>query len=451
MQDMTPPGRVAQPMIASVEPYICPTYARAETEKLWPQVWQIACRSEEIPMVGDYVTYDIVDESIIIVRTAPDAINAYYNVCLHRGRRLAKGCGHTNQFYCRFHGWSWTLDGENREMLDREDWGEALDAENLRMKQVKIDIWGGWVWINMDPDCEPLQVFLAPVILRLNPFDLDKMRYRWRQWLIFPSNWKVAIGAFIESYHLFASHPQLLRNPTGRRSWTRAEGRHSWHGDAGMRGGEAKPAAGLNAARGQEGVDPRIAVAEDLAELWESLNAATTETFVNVSKRLVDELPAGATLEQVGAHLLTAARIDDAARGVVWPEVTIEQMIAGSAIWHVFPNTVMIVGLTSALCYRVRPSGADPDSCIFEVYVVERFPAGQEPRTEWVYEPDPSEEKWRLILAQDFQNMPEVQRGMKSRGFPGIRPNPSQEHSVVHFLKNLADYMETGAPRPIRT
>jgi phenylpropionate dioxygenase-like ring-hydroxylating dioxygenase large terminal subunit len=439
----------AQPVIAPVAPYISPDYARAESDKLWAQVWQIACRAEELPKVGDYVTYDIMDESIIVVRTAPAQISAYYNVCQHRGRRLTTGCGHTNQFYCRFHGWRWDLEGENIFVLDREDWGEALACENLRLKEVKVDIWGGWVWINMDPDCEPLLDYLAPLVTRLGPFELDKMRYRWRQWLVFPSNWKAAIGAFIESYHLYASHPQLLRNPTGRRFWTQLGGRHSFHGDAGPRGGDEQRSGGLSAPRGREGVDPRVAVADDLEMMWETLNATTTETFVKASKRLVEELPEGVTMAEVGAHLLHAAKADDAARGVIWPELTQEQMIAGSAIWHVFPNSVMIVGLTTALCYRVRPNGNDPDSCIFEVYVIERFPEGQEPKTEWVYEPDPSEERWRLILAQDFQNMPEVQKGMKSRGFPGIRPNPSQELSVVHFLQNLADYMGTGAPQPI--
>jgi phenylpropionate dioxygenase-like ring-hydroxylating dioxygenase large terminal subunit len=442
-------GTSAQPVIAPVDPYICPDYARAEGDRLWAKVWQIACRVEEIPNVGDYVTYDIMDESIIIVRTAAETISAYYNVCQHRGRRLTAGCGHTNQFYCRFHGWSWDLGGENTFVLDREDWGDALTCDSLRLKQVKVDNWGGWVWINMDPDCEPLQTFIAPLVARLDPFELETMRYRWRQWLVFPSNWKAAIGAFIESYHLHASHPQLLRNPTGRRFWTRTEGRHSYHGDAGPRGGEEQVSGGLSAARGQEGIDPRVAVAEDLQMMWETLNATTTETFVKASGRLVDELPPDATIAQVGAHLFVAAKADDAARGVIWPELSEEQLVSGSAIWHVFPNTVMIVGITTALCYRVRPNGSDPDSCIFEVYVIERFPEGEAPRTEWVYEPDPSEEKWRLILAQDFQNMPEVQKGMKSRGFPGIRPNPSQELSVVHFLRNLADYMDTGAPQPI--
>lgn len=437
------------PMIIPVEPFISPEYARAEGEKLWPRVWQVACRVEEIPNVGDYVTYDILDESIIVVRTAADEIAAYYNVCQHRGRRLTKGCGHTAKFYCRFHGWSWDIDGRNTFVLDREDWGDALEDDDIRLKTVQVDTWGGWVWISMDPKCEPLADYLAPIDTLLDPFELDRMRYRWRQWLRFPCNWKAAIGAFIEGYHAAASHPHLLRGGLGQLGWCRVHGRHASHGSAGLRGGDSKPGGGVTSARGRPDLDPRVAVAEDLAMVWETLNSVTTETFVNASRRLVDELPPGATMEEVGRHLMASARRDDAARGVIWPEIDPAYLAEHSVIWHLFPNTVMILGLTTALCYRARPDGHDPDSCIFEVYVIERFPEGQEPKTEWIHAPEPSKEHWRLVLSQDFQNMPEVQKGMKSRGFSGARPNPLQEETVTHFHRTLAEYMDTGAPVPI--
>ena len=440
---------VEKPVVVPVAPYISPDYARAEGEKLWPKVWQAACRVAELPKVGDYVTYDIMDESIIVVRTADDRIEAYYNVCQHRGRRLTAGCGHTNQFYCRFHGWRWNLRGENTFVLAPEDWGEALTPDTIRLKPVQCDSWGGWVWINMDPDCEPLLDYLKPVSPMLDAFELDKMRYAWRQWLYFPCNWKSAMGAFIESYHVAASHPQLLRGGPRIRFWSRAEGRHSWHGGGGPRGGEEKQMGGLASARGQAGQDPRTAVANDLAMTWETLRAVTTETFVNAAKRLVDELPEGSSMEEVGQYLFGAAKSDDAARGVIWPEIDPAHLAACGIDWHIFPNTVILPSITTALCYRARPHGDDPDSCIFEVYVLERFPEGEEPKTEWVFQPDASEERWRLILSQDFQNMPEVQKGMKSRGFMGPRPNPVEELPVVHFHRVLADYMGTGAPEPI--
>jgi phenylpropionate dioxygenase-like ring-hydroxylating dioxygenase large terminal subunit len=102
-------------------PYYEPKYVTLEKEKLWPNVWQVACRMEEIPNPGDYVTYSIADESIIVSRLDDKSLRAYYNVCQHRGRRLTEGCGNAKNFYCRFHGWRWNLDGSPREVLDRDD------------------------------------------------------------------------------------------------------------------------------------------------------------------------------------------------------------------------------------------------------------------------------------------------------------------------------------------
>jgi nitrite reductase/ring-hydroxylating ferredoxin subunit len=443
------PGETSTtPVVIPVEAYVSRDYAQAEKDKLWAKVWQVACRLEEIPKVGDYVTYDILDESIIVTRTAPDKIAAYYNVCLHRGRRLTEGCGHTAQFYCRFHGWRWDLNGENAFVLDREDWGDALTPENLRMKQVKVDTWGGWVWINMDPDAEPLADYLAPATTMLAPFELEKMRYRWRQWLYFPCNWKTAIEAFNESYHLDATHPQRTKWGTTK-NWSKAAGKHTWHGMGAPRGGAARAGEGFGAVRSQEGQDPRVTAMEQVVSIYETVNATTTQTFVDVAKRLLDDLPADTSPQEVGRHLMTRAREIDAARGVEWPVIDPAYFGVVGHDWHLFPNTVFLPALTTALSYRARPNGDDPNSCIFEVYVIERFPEGEEPKTEWVYEPDPTEEKWRLILSQDFQNMPKVQQGMKSRGFPGPRPSPEQELAIIHFHKMLAKYMGTGEPEPI--
>ena len=86
-----------------------------ECERLWPRVWQMACRLEEIPAVGDYVEYEILDKSVIVVRTEPDTVKAFHNACRHRGMRLVEGRGNAAQgFVCPFHGWCWNADGSNR-------------------------------------------------------------------------------------------------------------------------------------------------------------------------------------------------------------------------------------------------------------------------------------------------------------------------------------------------
>lgn len=437
---------IRTPQIIPVEAYLSVDYARAENEKLWPKVWQVACREEELENVGDFVTYDILDESIIVVRSAPDTISAYYNVCPHRGRRLTKGCGHARQFACKFHGWRWGIDGENKFVLDPEDWGNALTADNLRLKQVKVGTWGGFVWINMDPDCEPLEDYLEPATHLLAPYELHRMRYAWRQWTIIECNWKTALEAFNESYHTDATHPQFVKFGSIR-WWSKAEGKHSWHGTGAPRGGDIAGGAGMASIIAKEGQDPRVAISNRAALVWEQMKATTTQTLVDAAARLKDELPESVQPDEVVAHWLAIAAQADAERGVVWPQIKTEDMLAAGHDWHLFPNTIILPSVNCALGYRSRPNGYDPDSCIFEVYALELFPDEKAPTTQWVHVP--RLEDWTKIPTQDFGNMSEVQRGMKSRGFDGPRPSPIQELPVTHFHKILAEYMGTGRPCPL--
>src|SRR5207245_847508 len=93
--------------------YISREFLDLEMERLWTRVWQVACREEEIAEPGAYVEYTIGDQSILVVRSAPDEISAYTNSCLHRGTRLAEGTGSfaRGRIQCRYHGWCDALDG----------------------------------------------------------------------------------------------------------------------------------------------------------------------------------------------------------------------------------------------------------------------------------------------------------------------------------------------------
>jgi phenylpropionate dioxygenase-like ring-hydroxylating dioxygenase large terminal subunit len=111
----------------------------------------MACREEEIPKVGDFYTYDIVDQSIIVIRTAADEIKAFHNVCPHRGRTLTEGCGHAARLFCKYHGWNWKIDDTDAKVVDWHEWApEDLTDEDLNLMPVKVGCWGGWVYINMD-------------------------------------------------------------------------------------------------------------------------------------------------------------------------------------------------------------------------------------------------------------------------------------------------------------
>lgn len=291
----------------------------------------------------------------------------------------------------------------------------------------------------------PLRDYLEPAATMLDPFRLGDMRCKWRKWLHFQCNWKVAMEAFNETYHVATTHPQF--NKFGNfRGWAAAHGKHSNIGyDAPTDLAETKSKIRLGT-----GADPRISTAEMQLYTLVETNATTTKTLVEAAQRLVDELPEDAPADQVLSHWLTSARRDDAARGVIWPTIDPEHLANSGTAWQIFPNFQIGRGLTTALCYSARPHGYDPDRCIFEAACYELYPKGEEPQTEWVYAP-PDDPNWRSVLPQDFSNMAAVQQGMKSLGFRGPRPNPYMERSTANLHRNLAEYMGTGAPRKLAT
>jgi nitrite reductase/ring-hydroxylating ferredoxin subunit len=436
------------PYTIPVEAYISPKYAREEHEKLWTKVWQNVGRVEELAEVGDYLTYEIVHDSVIVIRTAPGELKAFYNVCSHRGRPLVDtppgqhdGRGNGRAFVCSFHGWTYNMDGQCIHVTQREDWPEgSLTEENTRLGPVKVDTWGGWIWINLDPESVPLREYLEPAATLLDPFQLENMRYRWRRWLVFDCNWKIALEAFMETYHVPHTHPEFM--PFGSfLGWAKAQGNHSnigYDAPKGMDENKAKLRIGT-------GPDARISTAELQNFTWENSNTNTTETLVNAARRLVEELPEGTPAPDVLRHWLDSAKATDAARGVVWP--TVDPAVVGQSgtAWQMFPNFQIGHALNNMLCYSARPYGDDPDKCIFEAAVYELYPNNEGPETEWVFTPEDSE-GWRTVLPQDFSNMAAIQQGVKSRGFSGPKPNPYRERSVVNLHHNLARYMGRGEP-----
>ncbi|WP_145205782.1 aromatic ring-hydroxylating oxygenase subunit alpha [Sphingobium sp. B2] len=436
-----------QPKLLETEPYLSREYLKLERDRLWRRVWLQAARLEEIPNVGDFVTYEILDDSVIIVRSGTDQVRAFHNVCVHRGRRLIdippgarNATGNRNRFICGYHGWNFGLDGAASNIACRQDWQGKLTPENTALGQVRVDCWGGWIWINLDPNCEPLRDYLEPAASVLDHFELQNLRYKWRRWGVFDCNWKVAIEAFIETYHVPATHPEYMKFGVYQ-GWGRQEGLHSSLGyDA---KGENKGRLRLGS-----GKDARKATAEMVAYTMEHVNSNFSQSLLDAAMRLEDELPETATEEEVLKHWLSSARQADAAQGVVWPTVAPELVARSGVAWNIFPNFRLGHAVNNGLCYQARPYGDDPDKCIFEVSVFELYPEGAAPKTEWVHTPlgDPG---WGSVLSQDFSNMAAVQQGMKSTGFAGPRPNPKEEGAVVALHETLATYMGLGRPQTI--
>jgi hypothetical protein len=126
------------------------------------------------------------------------------------------------------------------------------------------------------------------------------------------------------------------------------------------------------------------------------------------------------------------------------PDISFEQMAKAGTDWTIFPNFVILMQPDAALAYRVRPNGNDPDTCIFDVWSLQRYAPGAQPKL--VRRLLHGDGEWRGIgdvspvLLQDFANMAAVQQGMKSHGFPGCRVNPLQESMIANHHRVLREY-----------
>lgn len=428
------------------EHYLSREIVQLEKRLLWPKVWQLACRLEEIPFVGDYVTYDIADESIIVVRQTADTIRAFHNVCPHRGRRLTEGCGTAARLQCRFHGWQWNLDGKVIRIIDRDDWTGCPDIadEDFTLPEIKVDTWAGFVFVNFDSGCEPLAQHLAPVPEYTDCYEFEKMRYRWYKSVRLPCNWKVALEAFSEGYHVFGTHPQLLDTQGDDTTRSFTFGKH------GMFGYPA-PSRLMGAPSPRTGRpvpdDVRPGIIKFFADLEEQLKAITTASDAEAAKRILTECPPDTPhlelLMKVGQFQAEAA----IAAGAGYPAITGEQVYKAGTDWHVFPNMIFLMSPNGMLFYRARPDGDDPDSCFYDICSIARYAPGAEPplkrefywgRDDWKTD---TVQRFGLILAQDFANMTEVQKGMKSLAFKGARTNPLQESSISNFHRVLREML----------
>jgi phenylpropionate dioxygenase-like ring-hydroxylating dioxygenase large terminal subunit len=190
--------------------YLDPDFHRLEVERMWRRVWQMACREEQIPEVGDSLLYDLAEMSLIVVRTAPDEIRAFHNSCLHRGTQLRGGAGRVAEFRCPFHGFTWNLDGSFLEMPCAWDFPH-VDPARLALPEAQVGTWGGFVFVNPDPAAGPLGDYLEDLPWHFESWPLEDRYLAAHGVRVVACNWKVGLEAFMEAYHVVGVHPQLLR------------------------------------------------------------------------------------------------------------------------------------------------------------------------------------------------------------------------------------------------
>lgn len=413
-------------------------YARAEKDRLWPAVWQVACRAKELPDVGSQLVYDICDESILLVRSAEDRIQAFYNACPHRGRMLATGPRKSREIVCPFHGWRFRLNGDCAHIPYEGDWNDGLCEGERGLVEVACDVWGGFVFINCADDPEPLLQFLGEVDTKLGPYEFENQRFRWRASVEINCNWKLAIEAFDEAYHVQTTHPQLLKTYDDR---TRIEvaGPHGYLTRTADGGGLGTPSLLLKSAPPK---DVRPLVLDFFRQMIFDVQSVFAERDMAAAARILTELPADCSAQEAAMATLNFRREAAEAAGVGWPRITPQEMAANGSTWHIFPNMVVLPQPTASLWYRARPAGRgdDPERCLFEFWALERYAPGYAPQTEQKHYPDwESFDALPPFLSQDFGNLPYMQKGVRSRGFAQAKLNPVQEKLIANYHRHIRE------------
>ena len=189
--------------------YIDDEFYRLEMEYLWKRSWLCAIRADEIAVAGEYKLFERMGLSIVIARGADGEIRAFHNACRHRGAPIVQGDGKSKLLVCRYHSWCYDLHGRLIRVPEEHDFGD-LDKAARGLLPVRCESWQGWVFINLDPDAHPLMEDLAPISQDLASLNMENLRVKGRLNYRIECNWKAALDAFLEAYHVKAIHPQTV-------------------------------------------------------------------------------------------------------------------------------------------------------------------------------------------------------------------------------------------------
>ena len=183
-----------------------------EAELLWPRVWQMACRLEEIPQPGDFVEYVILDQSIIVVRADDMEVQGVPQRVRHRAVKLVEDSGTcASGFICPFHGWCFGLDGANTYVHQPDLFAEDnVDSTTTSLVSVRCELWGGCAWINFDADAAPLRESLEPYATYHDAWKAETLRVEWWESCLLPASGSSRWPRSYEGWHVPQTHPQLL-------------------------------------------------------------------------------------------------------------------------------------------------------------------------------------------------------------------------------------------------
>ncbi|MBO6703437.1 MAG: aromatic ring-hydroxylating dioxygenase subunit alpha [Pseudomonadales bacterium] len=190
--------------------YIDQRFFELEKEHLWRKSWLFAAHIDEIPDPGCYMLWENAGQPIIIVHGDDDQVYAYYNTCRHRGAPVVTDSkGKKARLTCKYHGWTYTHQGELVSVRDPEDFRD-LDFSCRGLIPVRCERFGNLIFVNFDEHCISLREYLGPIADEWEEFQFDKIRLSARHSFVLDCNWKIAMEANTEVYHVKSIHPSTV-------------------------------------------------------------------------------------------------------------------------------------------------------------------------------------------------------------------------------------------------
>lgn len=399
------------------ERYFDPEFYALENERLWPRVWQMACRLEEIPAANDFVEYQILDQSVLVVRTEDLGVRAFQNTCRHRGVRIAQGRGNCEKgFTCPFHGWCYGADGKNTFVSQSRTFEKHnLQPGDIDLVPVRCETWGGCAWINLDDSAPPLRECFEPAASILDAWKVESLRAEWWRAFRLPCNWKLAQEAFQEQYHVITTHPRLVIP------------------------GRFPPREGS--------FDPRKFIEAELHYLRvmsEGMAGMVHANDVRIAEEMHDiDLPADPKEAIPKWHRTLNEKVVrwHRDRGSDIPDLNeLEASGKNEPMAYCFPHFFVLPMYSSASSYRFRPLG--PEETLMEIWSLTRYPADEH------REPPEPPEIWECddprtppIPTEDFSNLPRQQRGLHARGFEYMRLSEKAEGHISNLHRTIDGFL----------
>ncbi len=475
------------PTRVPVERYYSKAFHNLEVEKIWSRTWQMACHLDDIPRIGDYSVYTIAHLSFLVVRTSETDVQAYVNACLHRGRLIREVDGKgARDLRCAFHGWAWNLDGSVHEIPCQWDF-QYLQPGQAALPQVKVGIWHDFVFINPDPEAGSLRDHIGDLDRHFVSLPYEKRFKQAHVAKVLRCNWKAAQEAFMEAYHVVATHPQILAGIGDANSkydafvnYSRAISPGATPSPHLMGYPEMEPLPDASATKVRHPLSGSIYELRPDGLIHVSTRDGRTGVFRDDGSWVDGELGQADPnmCNWVGPHQLPSSdrawdtrqtvRSDAPQEGcsprassAAWQREQLRPVIGDmvdtvcdaefndSIYFTLFPN-LHPWGAFNRIVYRFRPNGDNPDESIMECMFfapyspdMERPPAAPihwlGPDDDWVEAPELG--MLAKVFDQDTYNLPQVQKGLKAMRQPYIQFGDYGETKIRHFHMRLNDWI----------